>query len=132
MVVVSFIHGVEEFFLTGLISLAIVFATIRAYLAKLLASMETAGFSPLFILYLGILSLCGCIAIIRYCAWFQQVDDDEECGITEEDITPNSRLKSPVLPCWRWDGQSLRFYEGRRGAIKLVDEPSVAPMRGRW
>jgi len=124
MVVASFIHGVEQFFLTGLISLAIVFATIRAYVAKLLLSMEVAGFSPLFIIsLLSVLSIYGCIATIRCCAWCHP-NADEECGITEEDLIPDSRFKSPAFLDWRCDARHMRFYQGRRGAIRLVEEPS--------
>ena len=124
MLVDSLIHCIEQFLLTGLISLTIVFATIRAYFAKLLTSMEEAGFSPLFIIsLLSILSIYGCIATIRCCAWCQQVSADEESAEAAPFVT-DSRFKSPIFLDWRWDGQRLRFYGRRQGAIKLNEEPS--------
>jgi hypothetical protein len=132
MVVNSLIHCVEQFLLAGLISLAIVFATIRAYFAKFLVSMEAAGFSPLFIFsLLGILSIYACIGIIQCCDCGQhQVDDSERGIILEEDDEDEdlgmveSRFRTPISLHWRWDGRFLRFYKQREGAIKLVDEPS--------
>ena len=125
MVVSSLIHSVEQFLLTGVISLAIVFATIRAYFAKTLVTMNAAGFSSFFIFsLLGTLSIYVCIAIIRCRSLCQrQVSANEECGITDEDI-PNSRFKTPIFLHWRWDDRWLRFYKRREGAIKLVYDPS--------
>lgn len=116
MVVASFIHCVEQLLLTGLLSLAIVFATIRAHLAKILGFMETAGFSPFFIISLfSILSVYVCIATIRCCALCQQVGStDEEYG---EDLVPSSRLMFPIFLGWRWDGQRLRLYLNRGGGV---------------
>lgn len=135
MVVNSLIHCVEQFLLTGLISLAIVFATVRAYFAKILVSMEAAGFSPLFIFsLLGILGIYACIAIIQCCAWCQQQVnvEDSERGITLEEEEEEegdlgiveSKSRTPIFLRWGWDGRFLRFYKQREGAIKLVDEPS--------
>ena len=125
MAVVALIPSVEEFLLAGLISLAIVFATIRAYCAKLLASMEAAGFSPLFIIsLLSVLSVYGCVVVVQCCAWCQHVGHDEQCGTTEE-VVPNSRFKSSFFLDWRWDGRHLRFYEERQGAIKPSED-------GKW
>lgn len=120
-------HCVEDFVITGLISFAIVFATLRAYFGKFLAFMQAAGFSPLFILSLLTISIIyACIATIRCCAWCQhQVGTDEESVIMEEDLLPYPKSKSPVFRDWRWDGQHMRLYnEESQGAIKLVDEPS--------
>src|SRR5271168_2874823 len=112
MAVVALIPSVEEFLLAGLISLAIVFATIRAYCAKLLASMEAAGFSPLFIIsLLSVLSVYGCVVVVQCCAWCQHVGHDDECGTTEE-VVPNSRFKSSFF---FWIGGGM---EGVCGFIK--------------
>jgi hypothetical protein len=131
MVVSSLIHCVEQFLLAGLISLAIVLATIRAYFAKILASLRAAGLSPLFIFsLLGILSIYGCIATIQCCASQQISADGEECasGILvidlEEDLqVSNSRFKAPVCFDWLWDGLRMMFHGRGRGDIK----PSLCP-----
>ena len=119
VVVSSLIHCVEQFLLTGLISLAIVFATMRAYIAKILVSMEAAGFSTFFICtLLGLLSVYGCIAAVRCYAWCQP---DEEQGMIDEDLAPNSRYtKTPIF--FTVDGgRCLKFDEKSKCDIKLVD-----------
>lgn len=94
--IVTLIHCVEQFLLIGLISLAIVFAIIRAYFTMVLASLRKAGFSPLIIFFL--LGVCGCIVTIQCCAR-QQVSADEECGMLvidlEEGLIPRPRFKTP-------------------------------------
>ena len=86
MVVSSLIHCIKQFLLTGLISLAIVFATIRAYFTKIPAALRAAGLSPLFIFsLLGILSIYGGIATIQ-CCMCRRVRADEEYGIIDLEV----------------------------------------------
>lgn len=94
MVLSSLIHCVEQFFLIGLISLAIVFATIRAQIAKILAALRAAGLSPLFVFsLLGILSIYGGIVTVRYCAC-RQVSPDEEYGVIDLEVVEGRVLLS--------------------------------------
>jgi hypothetical protein len=94
MVVGSLIHCIEQFFLIGLISLAIVFATIRAYFAKILSALGAAGLSPLFIFsLLGILSVYIGIATRRYCAC-RRFRADEEYRIDLEVVEGRMLLLS--------------------------------------
>ena len=115
MVVSSLIHCVEQFLIAGLISLAIVFATMRAYIAKILVSMEAAGFSPFFkFSLLGLLIIYGCIVAVRCYACCQP---DEEQGMIDEDLALNSRYtKTP------------NFYSLSMGSVPQV----LREERGRY
>lgn len=94
MVISTLIDCIKQFLLIGLISLAIVFATIRAYFAKILAALRAAGFSPLFIFaLLGILTIYGGIATIRCCTC-RQVRADEEYGIIDLEMVDGRVLLS--------------------------------------
>ncbi|KAF8154471.1 hypothetical protein B0H34DRAFT_799254 [Crassisporium funariophilum] len=126
--VASFIDGVEEFFLTGLIALAIVFATIRAYFAKLLAYIDSAGPLGSFLAcLLFALAAYFCFAIIRCCLWCKEVRDEENSSIQELDPPHPQFRMFPIFLDQGNDGWSRRSYRGRRGAIVLGDYPTVHP-----
>jgi len=58
----EFMAAVEEFFMTGMVVLAIVLATARAYIAKLLFAIESAGLSDfVFICLLSIVAVLVCL-----------------------------------------------------------------------
>lgn len=58
----EFMAAVEEFFMTGMVVLAIVLATARAYIAKLLFAIESAGLSDFaFICLLSIVAVLVCL-----------------------------------------------------------------------
>ena len=106
MVIGSLIHCVKQFLITGLVSLAIVIATMRAYFSKFLTSMKEAGLSPLYVFsLLGILIIYGCIAIIRCCS-SQEDSSDEECGVIDLEIVDggssvlisNGKVKVNLFP----------------------------------
>ena len=98
MVISTLIDCIKQFFLIGLISLAIVFATIRAYF---LAALRAAGLSPLFIFsLLGILTIYGGIAIFRCCGC-REVLADEEYGIIDLEVVEGRVLLSRSLTSHR-------------------------------
>lgn len=60
----EFMAAVEEFFMTGMVVLAIVLATVRAYIAKLLFAIESAGLSDfVFICLLSIVAILVCLGV---------------------------------------------------------------------
>ena len=98
MVISTLIDCIKQFFLIGLISLAIVFATIRAYF---LAALRAAGLSPLFIFsLLGILTIYGGIATFRCCGC-REVLADEEYGIIDLEVVEGRVLLSRSLTSHR-------------------------------
>lgn len=113
--VASLIASIEEFFVAGLVSLAILLATIRANCTKWTNYFESAGFSEVFVfclfLTLGGYGLFG----VRRC--WRRIEGDEESEIGEErGRTRNPRFRLfPVVLDWRYVERS----QGRRGVIKL-------------
>ncbi|CAA7270342.1 unnamed protein product [Cyclocybe aegerita] len=127
MVATSYITGLKDFLVKGLISLAIVFATIRAHFAKVAAGLESAGLSVLFVFSLCLtLGAFICVSIQRG-YWCQLGDEENGLGVGGERVAEGrARFRLGVLPVtfhWRKDGRARRLSKSRRksGAIRLEE-----------
>lgn len=115
--VASLIASIEEFVVAGLVSLAILLATIRANCTKWTNYFESAGFSGVFIFCLFItLGGYGLFSIRRRCVRSRRFEGDEESECEERGRTRHPRFRlSPVVLDWRYVERS----QGRRGVIRL-------------
>ncbi|KAJ3514461.1 hypothetical protein NLJ89_g2373 [Agrocybe chaxingu] len=137
MVATSYITSIKDFLVKGLISLAIVFATIRAHFAKVAAGLESAGLSVLFVYCLCLtLGAFICVSISRgYWCQRSSTSGDEESGsgVGAEERTAEGRLRARfrlgVLPVI-FHGRKAASGRGRRssrgsrrksGAIRLEE-----------
>ncbi|KIM43837.1 hypothetical protein M413DRAFT_443715 [Hebeloma cylindrosporum] len=121
MVVASLIARIEEFFFAGLVSLAILLATIRANCTKWTTYFESAGFSGVFVLCLFLtLGGYGLYYVRRCCVESRRIEGDEEWEIGEERgrtrRPPKFRL-FPVVLDWRYIERS----QGKRDVVSLDD-----------
>ncbi|KAF5310248.1 hypothetical protein D9619_010290 [Psilocybe cf. subviscida] len=130
----SLFDNIEEFLLTGLVSLGLIVATIRASVTEAGSYVEAAGFSGFFMfcfaLAMGIyvyVSLRSC-----FCNGDEGADWDEEEAIMVQAIhTPSkatpvvflTQLGEPVIrakPCRHWDGKNIPMY-WRKTAVRRID-----------
>lgn len=110
--VASLIASIEEFVVAGLVSLAILLATIRANCTKWTNYFESAGFSGVFIFCLFLtLGGYGLFSVRRRCVESRWIEDDEERGRTRH---PGFRI-FPVVLDWQYVERS----RGRQGVIRL-------------
>lgn len=116
--IASLIASIEEFVVAGLVSLAILLATIRANCTKWTNYFESAGFSGVFIFCLFLtLGGYGIFAVRRHCVESRRNEGDEESEVGEErGRTRHPRFRIfPVILDWRYIERS----RGRRGVIRL-------------
>jgi len=121
----SYIAHVEEFFVTGFISLAIVLATIRAYVARLSVCFEWAGFSAIFIICLALtLGVYLYLWINRCRSRRGRRRRDEEWG-----SDPRHFFFLPVILDTRpFDEGGRRSSRSRSSGIRLEESNSLGEM----
>ncbi|KDR79328.1 hypothetical protein GALMADRAFT_243320 [Galerina marginata CBS 339.88] len=120
----SFIARVEEFFVTGFISLAIVLATIRAYVARLSVYFEWAGFSGVFIIFLFLTLGVYLYFLMKWCCRSRQRSDEEDGTIEELHLSHGGQFR--VMPILLDSPRLGDLYGGlERNCIRLEDSDSL-------
>ncbi|PPQ80131.1 hypothetical protein CVT25_001430 [Psilocybe cyanescens] len=123
----SIITSIEEFFLTGLVSLAIIVATVRAHFARFSVDFEWAGFLGVFLICLILtLGLYLYLAISQCCSWQARrrgSADEEWSAFGELEVSSGRRFHVlPVILNRRcFHESSMSPYRGRGRGIRLDD-----------
>lgn len=121
----SFVATVNEFFLAGFVSLAIVSATIRAYLTKLPIYLEWGGISGFFVASF-LLTICGWIYIILTRHEFCSGDDqkDEEMDLVGDMPTASRPIihSLPVVIDWGCEGRRRTICGWKENGVRLEED----------
>jgi hypothetical protein len=120
----SFVATVNEFVFAGFISLALILATIRAYLTKLPIYLEWGGVLGFFVASF-LLTTCGCIYVISFrhelCCGDDQKDEEMDL-LGDMPTAPRPIIHAlPVVMDWGHDGRPRTIYGWKGNAVRLEE-----------
>ncbi|KAF8885397.1 hypothetical protein CPB84DRAFT_1788413 [Gymnopilus junonius] len=127
MFIWSLIDKIEESIVTGIISLAIMLATVRANVAKFLADLQWPGFLLAFVICLLVtLSFYLFLSLHRRWSRGKRGRSDEEAVTTFENFYPGPGGRIYFLPVI-FEGPPQDYYGFQvGGAIRLDDSEYLA------